>query len=141
MSATDPMDRCLNKFEARCAQRPDPLGLVLWTGPIRRIHSDLQAKMTQLAETRRQSYGHLMLAESQLLQLRRELADSPRNAALAKIDSILERIYAAKAALCILTLCLLLAVQFSADPGELRRPNAQAKLVRVIRASRLDQAA
>jgi hypothetical protein len=134
------IDRCLHLFEKRLHERPDPRGLVLWLGPIRKLFEDLYAAKreveAQREATKRQTYGQLMLAETDLKQLRAELADSPANASharqLARIDSILGRIYAAKGIVAALLLTAIVALDFTPQPADTERRRT-TRVIRVLR--------
>lgn len=95
----------LSRIQAAAARQPvtRPFAFLIRTA------ADILRDATHQRDTQhRQAYAQLMLAETELQQLRAELADSPRNAAAhrptAAIGSILERIYAAKGILAALLL-------------------------------------
>ncbi len=126
-------DVLLRAFEARVKSNHAARGLLLWVGAIRDL---IHAIQTQHATERRDAYGQLMLAETELQQLSRELADSPRNARsyqpTAAIGSILERIYAAKGILA----CLLLIGILHAEISPYVDDPERARVTRVIKVRR-----
>lgn len=138
---TPALERTLAVFEKRMAAQVDSRGLVIWLAPIRKLFADAYRALAEARENhssiKRRSYGQLMLAETELQQLRAELADSPANAREARvirIDSILERLYAAKGILSAIALAALLTSQFQPfDDEPARRERARTRTIRIIR--------